>query len=746
MVRKWIGNLRGGAVVVGLVSLSAQAFYLCEIADTDSFNVPIIDSDQYHQAAVGFSEGKPLDDDAFWQPPLFPFLLGCLYRACGVNIALAKIGLAILGAGSCLLLWRLGATLFAPRVGLLAGLMLAVYGPFIFFATELLPAGLGIFLTLLSLVLWTGSLHRPAWYRWAILGMAVGAGTLTIPNAAVVGVLAAGGLLIVAIRDRCPASAGHAAWVLLGFSLLVAPVTIRNYRVSGRAVLISTNGGINFFIGNNPQRDRTVAIRPGEYWQRLGRESYGQAPVSRATQDDYFWKRGIRYAFSDPIGFAKGMAEKAILFLNAREVPRNIDVYVRRDDSTLLQLLCWKAPWFAFPAGFVIPLAIVGLLVCRGSTSAKPWQLRGKLALAAFAVAYALSVVLFFVTSRYRLPLMPTILLFAAAFIAQTWDALRSRSGERALGRIARTSAALAVATIAVNWPVRTPTDHINFAAEREMCFGQAFSAAGALDKAEDRLRTALALDAEYGAATANLANVMAKQGNLAEAEHLALRARMLDRNSLEACWTLADVLHRQQRLPEATALFREALAVDRYCNEAHMGLAEIALQTGDRDQAIEHYKFVAAAGHNSSRVRRRLSELLVERGDYEEGITWYKAALDRDELDPASLNALAWLLATCPRTELRDCNLAVSIAERVCSLTDYNHAVALDTLAAAYAECGRFDQAIFFSQRAVERATRNREIEAMTAFEGRLNIYRSRSQRAAVKGDKRSSSIDDNK
>ena len=252
------------------MALAVQGVYLAEGGKDPTFGVPIVDAAKYHAAATEFAAGGPLHDTAFWQPPLFPLALGCLYRVAGESILAAKLVLALVGALSCVLVWRLGSRLFSPRVGLIAGLMLALYGPFVFFSTQLLAAGLAASLNLAALTLWIRCMDQPRWYGWLGFGLVVGLATITVPISAVLLILAVivSVVLTVGPRQWKPAVMG-CALATVGTALPIGAVTLRNYVASHEWVLISTNGGINFYVGNNPRAEDTIAIRPGESWRRL---------------------------------------------------------------------------------------------------------------------------------------------------------------------------------------------------------------------------------------------------------------------------------------------------------------------------------------------------------------------------------------------------------------------------------------------------------------------------------------------
>jgi tetratricopeptide (TPR) repeat protein len=714
-------------LVVAGVALLVQAVYLAEAGRDPTFDMPIVDAATYHAAASRFANGGALSAGAFWQPPLFPLALGLLYRVAGESILTAKVVLELVGVASCVMVWWLAARLFTRRLALLAGLMLAGYGPFVFFSTQLLPAGLATALNLLALVLWIRCMDDPRWWRWLLLGLSVGAATITVPNSAVLLVLAV--IWIVAFRYP---EAGRGGWrpslaacalVTAGSILPIGAVTARNYFVSQEWVLISTNGGINFYIGNNPRADETVAIRPGEYWRRLARESFSDDVRTRADQSRYFFRKALSYAYDQPIDFLAGLGRKTLRLANAREIPRNVDPYVFRDSSSLLSILMWRVGPFAFPFGLIAPFAVLGAVVSL-KKNCDPF--RPRLALAAFVIAYGGSVVLFFVSARYRLPVTPVIIIFAAAGFAWVWEQLVRHKRELVPpSRRAWAAVLFLVTALVVNMPISAPADHVNFRAELYLGVGEAHARQGELDEAERYLRDALRLDPECADACNKLAHVLARGGKFREAEMLLNRALALDPGGSEARWLLGDLLRREGRATEAIDAFEAALAVDPYSPEANAGLADVLVETGRPREAIVHYREAARLADQPGWILIRLGDTLAQEGEYEEAIEHYRHGLWQIEPDPATFNRIAWLLATCPRVELRDCKRAIEIAKHVCEVTEYMHPVAMDTLAAAYAECGQLDQALRWVQRAIEIATANGDAEQAESFLPRLEAYR---------------------
>ena len=91
----------------------------------------------------------------------------------------------------------------------------------------------------------------------------------------------------------------------------------------------------------------------------------------------------------------------------------------------------------------------------------------------------------------------------------------------------------------------------------------------------------------------------------------------------------------------------------------------------------------------------------LISLGEYEEAAGLLRSRLLRDPRDLRAVSNLARLLATCPDRNFRNGAEAVNLAELLCRRTDYRDPIALETLAAAYAEAGRFEDAARTSEKA---------------------------------------------
>jgi tetratricopeptide (TPR) repeat protein len=226
-------------------------------------------------------------------------------------------------------------------------------------------------------------------------------------------------------------------------------VTLHNFLADGDLVLVAANGGVNFFIGNNPESDGITAVVPGTRPDRHGahadqvwiaREELGDPEATPRDVSDYWYRRAWTYIRGAPGAAFRHTAYKAFILLNAHEVSNNRVVeFVTRHSSAF--------SWATLRFRVVLPLALAGLLVGGGGRRAKSLLL-------VFMVVYAATVVPFFVNARFRLPLVAVLIIFAAAAVVGWISWLRQRPLDRPRGRRMAVSVIVAIVTAVVVRPL----------------------------------------------------------------------------------------------------------------------------------------------------------------------------------------------------------------------------------------------------------------------------------------------------
>ena len=138
------------------VALIVRLIHVWQIRQAPFFSVLMGDSRAYDEWARRIAGGDWVGHEVFYQAPLYPYFLGLLYTLVGRDLLLIRIAQATLGASACVLLGLAGRRFFSRPVGLISGLLLALYAPAIFFDSLLQKSVLDVFFICLTLWIVSG--------------------------------------------------------------------------------------------------------------------------------------------------------------------------------------------------------------------------------------------------------------------------------------------------------------------------------------------------------------------------------------------------------------------------------------------------------------------------------------------------------------------------------------------------------------------------------------------------------------
>ena len=170
---------------------------------------------------------------------------------------------------------------------------------------------------------------------------------------------------------------------------------------------------------------------------------------------------------------------------------------------------------------------------------------------------------------------------------------------------------------------------------------------------------------------------------------------------------------------------YRNAVTSQPRILEAFYALARLLAQQGRWSEAEQTYATVLVNDPDNFVCRLGLVSVLPHLGKTTEAVNQLKAAEQTCPDTSEMLNNLAWTLASSEEPELRDGVQAIKYAERACELTHYRETMTVGTLAAAYAEAGRFDEAVATAQKACALASESGQQELLKKNQELLELYR---------------------
>ncbi len=516
--------LLAGAIFA--VALVLRLLHFREVALHDPYyTLPTVDDLQYDAWAKRLAAGEGLPEGVLYLGPGYPLFMAAVYALVGPGLPAVKAVQAVLGAGSCVLLFGIARALFDRRVALVAGLLAAGHAMLVFYGGTLMTVNLKVPLVLGLVWVLIRTFRAPSAPGFAAAGLLLGLATLVqqtiLPLAP----------LVVAWTLLGPKGApplarrlGWAASFTLATAVCILPITLHNATSGGDFVLLNSMGGPNFYMGNQREADgtwqvpnlgfRVRADNPDEMQRQF--EAAAERALARELSPSeisaYWMARGLDEIRADPMRWVRLELRKLGLHFNAYEV-WNIRAF------ELSQATSWVLRLPLATMGFVAPLGLLGLVLTLGR-----W--RELLPLYGVIAVYLLASLLFFVLARYRLPGVLMLVPFAAFALVRGLDALRAREGRWLAGA----GAGLALFAALVHLPLESAEGRMHMAWYN---LGNKYRELERWDEAIDAYRRSLAL----------VPGAVSTHNNLALAYELGGRREEAIRE-----WEIVAELGRRQR------------------------------------------------------------------------------------------------------------------------------------------------------------------------------------------------------
>lgn len=551
----------GFACVVALAAVLRVSYALAS-RHSPFFDHLDLDSRFYDLWAKRIASGDWVGDEVFFMGPLYPYFLALIYKVAGHSLLTVKIVQSLLGGLTAGIVYLLGRECFGVIAGLIAGFLAAMYVPFLFYDNSILFPVLATLLnTMMLYFLYLGVVRGNT--RWfAIGGMCAGLSAAGNASVLAFGPLAVGFLLIFGkmhLRVRLKA----VGFFVAGIAVIVAPIAVRNLVIGKDLVPLTSNAGLNLFIGNN-QKSTGAYVKPegldvftDPSGRTIAEAARGGVALKPSEVSDYWTSRAIDFAKSNPADFASNMLRKVFLFWSVYEIPQIEHLPFEKRYSWLLRI---PSPSF----GIVCPLGILGMFLSLRRRR-EAWLLF------LFIMSYSVTIITFFVVARYRLPMVPALMVFAASSVVWWIRAGRQRRYKPLAYSVLGFIALFAVV-------------HINFYRIDPMSgFAQSYYRLGIIreDKGDlagamESYRRSLAIDRSIAAVHLNLGILLSRQHRYQEAKQELLEALDLDPDYARAYYNLGLVYSEEAVNDSALLMMDKALELQQDYSLAMLGKASI--------------------------------------------------------------------------------------------------------------------------------------------------------------------------
>ena len=736
-------------LLILLIGLGLRIWYLRAIADAPDFEALRQDLDvQDYQARAMISGDwrlRPevsdpcIPDTPYYRPPGYPFFLAAQYYLFSASYWTPRIVQLFLGLATIVLMYMLGCRCFNRGVGLLTAFFTATYWSFLYFEGEVNDPAIFVFLLpCLFLLLWRWRRYRRVRDVLAV-GLLTGAYALMRPNILIYGPVMACWMAWRLFRlKEGKKIAAH--WMVLALStaLMIAPVTLRNWVVSGDFVPISTYFGENLLIGNGPDSDGYTSWLPylqelegsGRFsvWEYdhivkgLGKE-IGRPDLSHAEASSIFMHKALDYIRAHPKRTLRLALKKALLFWSPIEITGNKVIQCEKDHYPPLKYL----PGFPLVAG----LFFFGLGVVIYDAIRKRLPNAELLFLIlSFCLLYYASFMPFFVNSRARHPLTGCFLLIGAYGLwrlyalwtaRRRWQALAGGAligllflaaarpiipytPDRARWHYGRAESYLRSGRIA---EARAESERLLSLPDPPSLYmpfrlGHAFAREGEHAIAVPLLRAALGPEeaAEHPRYREDLyyhiGRELGLQGKTAEAIDAYEAALALDPEDARVLNNLGVIEDRRGAAEKAEAFFRKAVVAAPDFALAHGNLADLLVRKQAYDTAIGHFQQALAITPEDANLQYNLARCLDLAGRQAAALNAYKHALELNPKDPRIHNNLALLAQKAGDFDRAEAGFKAALA------VDSDFTLAWINWAAMHQENGNVEAAVAIYEQAL--------------------------------------------
>lgn len=558
--------------------------FLVQFSALPIFHVVELDELFHVQAAQQLLKNHFVTPHVFFRAPLYIYLLG-VFSAVSQNLFFLRLAQSVIGLGTLFYIYQLSTLIFSEKTGRVTAILSLFFSMFLFYDSMLLITGLITFLNTAALYYLYAYLKEKKEWSLYLSFFLFGLSAVARPN-----ILIILPFLWIFLLIKKQIDWKQALLVIFLVLLPILPVTLYNYHYSKELILVSSQGGINFYLGNNENANGFTPRTDTEYFsfgsykdsvslyaeKKAEELSEYHEPLSPAGISAFWYDRGKMFWKQQPQQAFSLFVKKSLLYFQGIEIPNNRNFRFFADRNFLWKIFfrLHSSHWYLIPGlCFMLFFAI------------KEKDREARMALCA-VLPYALSVILFFVCSRYRVPMMPLYIVYTVGGVGALW-----RHYQKSV------------------WPIAFASIFLLSSCFALFDFAGVFSEAYRNENYEWWV---------YG-------NAYRKLGMATESLDAYQKALQIDPNFVPALLNTGMLQYRLKKIPEALSSFEKVLTIEPRNVRALNNIGACYEALMKYDQAMFYYEYVTRLRPDYYLVYRNMADCCYQMTLYEKSNDWLK-------------------------------------------------------------------------------------------------------------------------
>ncbi len=566
-------------ILIFLLAFSLRLGYTFFLKNNYFFyNNPSSDVTYYREWAHEIAKGDFLGKEIFYGLPLYPYFLALIERLSLGHIFAMRLIHLLLGSINCLLLYFISKKIFNQKVGILSAFLASTNFILIYYDWLMMPVTLIILLSqicLLSLLRRDGLLKRSEWF---ILGLIWGTGILG--DGKLLFFLFFSGIYLFFYWNKSKYFKLTTVLLplILGVSIILGGVTLRNKVVGGEWIFICAQSGLSLYAGNNPDAngifENPEFIRPTHGGQDEDQKIVAEAIAEKkltASQVSQFWRnKAISFITEQPLAYLVLLKSKFLVFFTETERAHDIDLILQQN---------WRKKFDFNPFYVIMPLALVGL-------AAALFNRKDTAFLNLLILSQLTTTLIFFLTTRHRASLLPVLIIFQSYGIFWLFEKIKQKN----VKPLSLTLGFLIIFLLLFE-PQHLDSKTITFL--RHAKSGPVYEQMQDYESAKDEYYKALEIRPTDSNTLYNLGTAYLLDENLVKAEEFFLKALKVCHYNVDALFNLGYIYEQKGNTPAALKTYLNVLEYQPQSLDIHYRLAHLYHYCGDCQNAHHHYSTI---------------------------------------------------------------------------------------------------------------------------------------------------------